>query len=34
MRRLAILLGLLAGVILIGTAWSDLVEGFGLVDAL
>ena len=34
MRRLAILLGLLAGVILIGTAWYDLVEGFGLVDAL
>lgn len=34
MRRLAILLGLLAGAILLGTAWYALVEGFGLVNAL
>ena len=34
MRRLAILLALLAGAILLGTGWYALVEGFGLLNAL
>ena len=34
MRRLAILLALLAGAILLGTTWYALVEGFGLLNAL
>ena len=34
MRRLSILVGLLVGVIAVGTAWYSLVEGFAALDAL